>query len=93
LGGVAFKKRGAHRITLPADPAAGVRHAPASVATRARVKSSGAPFDDGAGDRDHLGNDITRIVAKLRHPNLVGGAQSEQRMPGRRGSTITARVD
>jgi hypothetical protein len=49
------------------------------VAMRARVKSSGALFDDGAGDRDHLAIEIAGVVAKLRRPNLVCSAQRAQR--------------
>ncbi|MBO0719130.1 MAG: hypothetical protein J2P55_17635 [Rhizobiales bacterium] len=34
-----------------------------------------------AGDRDHLGIWIALGAAKLRRPDLVGGAQREQRHP------------
>jgi len=48
----------------------------------ARVKGSGALSNDRLGDRDHLGIEIAFVVAKLRRPNLVCGAQREQRHSG-----------
>ena len=53
-----------------------------AVSVGARIKTPGPLRDDRLGDGDHLGIGLTLGDAELRSPNLLCGAQCEQRHPG-----------